>query len=303
MSDKLPSLFDFDDEAFFTKPEKEAASSEEKKVEKVVRDVPEEKSVSELAEDKEDDFPNMIANKSLELAQEKTGEEEGNDFEGSSIKEQRGEEVVEEKQQSKNKIYIKPQLELPQSFSGKAIASGSDEDKGEFVYDKQINGFPEAPKSTLIFESGKEAVVTTREKPSATTERGEEEKEDAFNPEEDPEVLTATAELPEWQLDKNYYTIGEVAQLFGVNVSHIRFWTTNFKIKTRTTRKGDRLYTPEQIAELRLIHHLVKVKKHTLKGAKEALQQGSVKLEKKLDLREELQKLHQVLLEIKQGIA
>src|SRR5690606_8372547 len=48
-------------------------------------------------------------------------------------------------------------------------------------------------------------------------------------------------ELPEWHLDKNYYTIGMVAKMFDVNVSHIRFWTNEFKLKPRTNRKGDRL--------------------------------------------------------------
>src|SRR5690606_16673641 len=50
--------------------------------------------------------------------------------------------------------------------------------------------------------------------------------------------------LPEWELSKKYYTIGEVAKFFDVNTSHIRFWSKEFNLKLRTTRKGDRMYTP-----------------------------------------------------------
>jgi DNA-binding transcriptional MerR regulator len=71
--------------------------------------------------------------------------------------------------------------------------------------------------------------------------------------------------------EKNYYSIGETANMFKVRTSHIRFWTVQFAIKVRTTRKGDRLYTPENIELLRVIHHLVKVQGYTIAGAKSKL--------------------------------
>jgi len=122
--------------------------------------------------------------------------------------------------------------------------------------------------------------------------------------EEVPEPLheESATPLPEWDLKKNYYTIGEVAALFDVNISHIRFWTTEFKLKLRTTRKGDRLYTPEQIATLRLVHYLVKVKKHTLKGAKEKLKTQKETIENNLGLKDALIQLKTLLLEIKEGL-
>lgn len=67
---------------------------------------------------------------------------------------------------------------------------------------------------------------------------------------------------------KNYYAIGEIAKMFKVRTSHIRFWTIQFALKMRTNRKGDRLYTPENIEQLKLIHHLVKVQGFTIAGAK-----------------------------------
>lgn len=78
--------------------------------------------------------------------------------------------------------------------------------------------------------------------------------------------------IPEdWNGEKKYYTIGEVADFFKVKTSHIRFWTNEFKLKVRTTRKGDRLYTPEQVKELRAIYHLTKERGFTISGAKAKL--------------------------------
>ena len=78
--------------------------------------------------------------------------------------------------------------------------------------------------------------------------------------------------IPEdWNGEKKYYTIGEVADFFKVKTSHIRFWTNEFKLKVRTTRKGDRLFTPEQVRELRAIYHLTKERGFTISGAKAKL--------------------------------
>lgn len=87
----------------------------------------------------------------------------------------------------------------------------------------------------------------------------------------------ATAATP---VEKNYYSIGETAKMFEVRTSHIRFWTVQFGLKMRTTRKGDRLYTPENIEQLRLIHHLVKEQGFTIAGAKSKLREmKGVKIE------------------------
>ncbi len=112
---------------------------------------------------------------------------------------------------------------------------------------------------------------------------------------------TVTA-LPEFQLEDKYYSIGEVADLFAVNVSHIRFWTTEFKLKVRTTRKGDRLYNPENIARLRLIHHLVKENKYTIKGAKEQLKTQQKTLSQQVDLKDKLSGLKEKLERIKRNL-
>jgi len=140
---------------------------------------------------------------------------------------------------------------------------------------------------------------------ASVVQKDKEVKPEETVPEEaaaEDEVFEEVVPLPEWNLDKKYYTIGEVAQLFAVNTSHIRFWTNEFKLKPRTTRKGDRLYNPKDIAELRLIHHLVKEKKHTIKGAREKLKVEKAGVNHKLDLKESLTGLRDMLIQIKEQL-
>lgn len=74
---------------------------------------------------------------------------------------------------------------------------------------------------------------------------------------------------------KQYYPISEVAVMFGVNISLLRYWEKEFDIiKPRKNRKGDRLFRPADIKNLKLIHFLLKEKKYTIKGAKDFLKKG-----------------------------
>ncbi len=71
---------------------------------------------------------------------------------------------------------------------------------------------------------------------------------------------------------KLYYSIGEVAKMFDVNTSLIRFWEKEFEvIKPKKNKKGNRMFTPKDVDNFHLIFHLVKEKGYTLKGAKETL--------------------------------
>jgi DNA-binding transcriptional MerR regulator len=83
----------------------------------------------------------------------------------------------------------------------------------------------------------------------------------------------------EKEIEKLYYTIGEVAQMFKVNTSHIRFWSKHFDaIKPATNKKGNRLYTPADIEIISRIYHLVKEKGYTLKGAQVEMQKMKKKM-------------------------
>lgn len=66
-----------------------------------------------------------------------------------------------------------------------------------------------------------------------------------------------------------YYSIGEVAEMFAVNTSLIRFWEKEFKqIKPKKNSKGNRLFTPKDILVIQQIYQLVKIEGFTLEGAK-----------------------------------
>lgn len=109
--------------------------------------------------------------------------------------------------------------------------------------------------------------------------------------------------IPEdWKGEKKYYTIGEVAEFFKVKTSHIRFWTNEFKMKVRTTRKGDRLYTPENVKELRAIYHLVKERGFTLTGAKTKLRAQNKRDVTTVDLKTSLTQFRNKLLILREQL-
>ncbi len=117
--------------------------------------------------------------------------------------------------------------------------------------------------------------------------------------------LEATADLiniPSEEIlqQKLYYSIGEVAEWFGVNTSQIRFWENEFDIlQPRKTKKGDRLFRIEDIRNLELIHHLLRVKKLSIEGAKDYLKNNKSKVDSQFTVTQTLTKLKSFLLELK----
>ena len=104
--------------------------------------------------------------------------------------------------------------------------------------------------------------------------------------------------------DKLFYTITEVAEMFKVNASLIRFWEKEFEaLKPRKSNKGNRLYTKKDIESLRVIYHLVKEKGFTLQGAKEKLKEKPVEAQNKnLEAIEKLQRVKTFLQDLKKQI-
>ena len=83
--------------------------------------------------------------------------------------------------------------------------------------------------------------------------------------------------LKEKTIGRMYWTIGEVADELGVNTSLLRYWEKEFgTLRPKRTNKGDRLYTKDDIGQLRRIQYLVKEKGFTLQGAKSALRQAEL---------------------------
>jgi len=96
--------------------------------------------------------------------------------------------------------------------------------------------------------------------------------------------------LPE--LTKLYYTISEVADMFEVSTSLLRYWETEFpSLKPKKDRRGDRKFQVKDIKELQQIHHLVKERGFTLEGAKKELKEGKPPAIDKEYLRKRLSEL------------
>jgi DNA-binding transcriptional MerR regulator len=109
-------------------------------------------------------------------------------------------------------------------------------------------------------------------------------------------------DIPEDEVlfQKQYYPIGEVAAMFQVNTSLIRFWETEFNdIHPRKNKKGDRFFTPADIKTLQLIHFLLRQKKLTIEGAKEYLKAHNEDGTAKLEMVHSLEQIKAFLLELK----
>jgi DNA-binding transcriptional MerR regulator len=98
---------------------------------------------------------------------------------------------------------------------------------------------------------------------------------------------------------KQYYSIGEVATMFGVNTSLVRFWENEFDIlEPRKNRKGDRFFKPSDIKNLQLIYDLLRRRKFTMEGAKDYLKKNK-QADERYAMIQSLQKLRSFLLELK----
>ena len=108
---------------------------------------------------------------------------------------------------------------------------------------------------------------------------------------------------PDYRIEKIYYTIGEVAELFEVNQSLIRFWEKEFDIlKPQKNKKGNRLFTKSDLENLRLIYHLVKERGYTLQGAREKLRQNRENVVNTIQIIESLNQVKGFLLELKKEL-
>jgi len=102
------------------------------------------------------------------------------------------------------------------------------------------------------------------------------------------------------KIEKIFYSIGEVAEMLSVNQSLIRFWEKEFDIlKPQKNKKGNRLFTLQDIENLRLIYHLVKERGMTLKGARLKLLNQKQEIVDSFEIVKKLQNIKENLLNIK----
>jgi len=107
----------------------------------------------------------------------------------------------------------------------------------------------------------------------------------------------------EKDFQKRYYSISEVAAMFDVSTSLIRFWENEFEVlKPFKNAKGDRRFTPENIAQIQQIYHLVKERGFTLQGAKQELRNKSEGSKKKSEVLRTLRNLREQLKALKDQI-
>ena len=99
--------------------------------------------------------------------------------------------------------------------------------------------------------------------------------------------------------EKLYYTIGEVADMFNVNTSLIRYWEKEFDIiNPQKNKKGNRLFTRQDIDNFHQIYHLVKERGYTLQGAKSKLKISKKEVDRDLEIIKRLQKIKGFLQQI-----
>jgi DNA-binding transcriptional MerR regulator len=107
----------------------------------------------------------------------------------------------------------------------------------------------------------------------------------------------------EKKIEKLYYQIGEVSEMFTEPVSTIRFWENEFEIlKPKKNNKGNRLFTQDDIRNLRLIHHLLREKGMTIEGARRYLKLNRNDADYRQEIHDALLNIRGLLLEIKETL-
>ena len=105
------------------------------------------------------------------------------------------------------------------------------------------------------------------------------------------------------KIEKVFYSIGEVAEMFGVNTSNIRFWEKEFDIlKPHKNAKGNRMFTPEDLENLKIIYHLLKERGMTIRGAQMKLKGNKEDVLQNYEVVRRLQEIRQMLVDIKEEL-
>lgn len=108
----------------------------------------------------------------------------------------------------------------------------------------------------------------------------------------------------EYKPEKLYYSIGEVAEILGESTSLVRFWSDTFSdfVRPERNRKGNRKFTPADVENLKIIHHLVKDLKMTLDGAAVRMKNNREGLDTRTEVVERLRGIRESLLDISKSL-
>ncbi|MBA2407301.1 MAG: MerR family transcriptional regulator [Chitinophagales bacterium] len=109
--------------------------------------------------------------------------------------------------------------------------------------------------------------------------------------------------IEEISSEKHYYSIGEVAKMFNLSISNIRFWEQEFEIlKPKKNKKGDRFFTKQDVDHLKIIYHLLKEKGYTIDGARKKLMQQPDNVSDRIRMIESLKKIKVFLQSLKNNL-
>ena len=104
-------------------------------------------------------------------------------------------------------------------------------------------------------------------------------------------------------VQKMFYSIGEVAKMFDVNTSLVRYWEKEFDIiKPKKNAKGNRMFTKNDLENLKIIFHLVKERGFTLEGAKKKLRENKEDVINEQEIINHLEEVKSFLLDLKKSL-
>lgn len=99
---------------------------------------------------------------------------------------------------------------------------------------------------------------------------------------------------------KQFYTISEVSEMFSLPASLLRFWEKEFpSIHPKKSPTGARMYTKEDLEEIRLVNDLVKGRNMKIAAARELIQRNRDGAKNSSDLLQRMLSVREQLVAIK----
>jgi DNA-binding transcriptional MerR regulator len=191
----------------------------------------------------------------------------------------------------------KPQVEVPEQAPAPVTVMKPPSPKAAPAVELPVKIQVQMPSDNLppVPFIGKGISVTATQPPQK--KRGRKSLKEVAD---DPDLIKALDAIP---LDKQYYSISEVATMFRVNTSLIRYWENEFDIlQPKKNRKGDRLFRQEDIQHLKLIYHLLRERKYTIEGAKQKLKEDRKLAARSFEMVQALLKVRGFLTELKEQL-
>ena len=103
---------------------------------------------------------------------------------------------------------------------------------------------------------------------------------------------------------KTYYSVGEVAEILGESTSLVRFWAERFPryIKPARNKKGNRLFSPDDMANFKVIYYLVRERGMTLDGAEKMMKDNKKGVDNTVEIVDRLKGIKECLVEIQKKL-